>query len=134
MKSFRTLFWEKEILWITLITGMLGMVVSQGTAIIGPRAWHEAARTAAYSLHTETWLEWKFSLWPPLILAITVGIVKTARAFLRARDNFYPLLLIFEGALFLFGSVLFVWGIIALLMKKAATKKPPAPQPEATPK
>lgn len=44
------------------------------------------------------------------------------------------MLLIFEGAIFLFGSVLFVWGIIALLMKKAATKKPPATQPEAAPK
>lgn len=91
MKSFRTLFWEREIPWITLITGILGIVVSQGTAIIGPHAWKEAARTAAYSLHTETWLEWKFSLWPPLILAITVGIVKTLRAFLRSRNNWYPL-------------------------------------------
>lgn len=91
MKSFRTLFWEREIPWITLIMGMLGMVISQGIAIIGPRAWKEAARTAAYSLQTETWLEWKFSLWPPLILAITVGIVKTVRAFLRSRNNWYPL-------------------------------------------
>lgn len=41
------------------------------------------------------------------------------------------MLLIFEGAIFLFGSVLFVWGIIALLMKKAATKgiaPPPTPK------
>ena len=91
MKNFWTLFLEREIPWITLMTGMLGMVVSQGIAIIGPYAWKEAARNAAYSLYPETSLEWKFSLWPPLILAITVGIVKTVRAFLRARDNFHPL-------------------------------------------
>jgi hypothetical protein len=91
MKNFWTLFWERDIPWITIIMGMLGMVVSQGIAIIGPRAWKEAARTAAYSLHTETWLEWKFSLWPPLIFALTIGIMKTARALLRSRDNFYPL-------------------------------------------
>lgn len=90
MKNFWTLFLQKDIPWIVIRTAMFGMVLSQIIAIIGPRTWKEAAKHA-YSLHSETWLEWRFSFWPPLIFALTLGAIRMACAVLRARNDWHPL-------------------------------------------
>lgn len=84
------LVWQKEIPQIMAVAFMCSMLAINLGVIACPFVWPEFKQSVYYA-EPETLLTWFFILGIPGIIAVTVGIVMTIIAVMRARNDWYPL-------------------------------------------